>query len=52
MALVYEKHCASVGSEVAFEETADDLGMSVSSIRAAVRRYNNMRKRGAMSGVK
>ena len=52
VALVYEKRCASVGSEVAFEETADDLGMSVSSIRRAVTRYNNMRKRSAKSGDK
>ena len=27
VALVYEKHCASVGSEVAFEETADSIAV-------------------------
>jgi hypothetical protein len=42
--MVFEKHCATLSAEDAFAETAAALGVSVSSIRAAVRRDRNLRK--------
>jgi hypothetical protein len=43
MALCFEKHRDTFSAEVAFQTTARDLGVSVSTIREAVRRS---RKRG------
>lgn len=43
MTLRFEQHRATLSAEVAFEKTASDLGVSVSSIKGAVRRHRAKR---------
>jgi hypothetical protein len=43
--LAYEERCKEVGSEKAFQETADNFGISASAIRSAVTRFRKMGKK-------
>ena len=43
-ALRYEQHPKAAGSEAAFKEIADELGMAESALRAAVTAVRNVRK--------
>lgn len=43
--LVFEKYRATLSSEAAFEKAATDLGLGVSSVRAAIRSHRNIQKR-------
>jgi hypothetical protein len=50
VAMVYHKHRASLrSSEIALEQTAVDLGMSVSNVRRAVTWFNRVKRRSLTS---